>query len=239
MRAHHGIIYRSRWHLLVTLLVIIAPFLFLLVFSRVADIASGSLFTNVGISFFRLLLAYLIAALLGWTLAVLFSQGRRSLIALPAFDILQSFPTFALLPMAVLAFGPSSLTIVVFLVVTIIWPIIFSVVSSVKQIKHDWREAVTVFGLSGMAYLRFFLLPVSIPGLITGSIIGLGEGWEALIATEIIVRAPRGLGSFFAAFATSPAITLFGILGFLILIFSINKLVWLPLLAWSHRQVEE
>ncbi|HYU64644.1 MAG TPA: hypothetical protein VEK36_00025, partial [Candidatus Paceibacterota bacterium] len=99
----------------------------------------------------------------------------------------------------------------------------------------DWQEAVAVSGLSGSAYVRYFLWPVSLPGLITGSIVGLGDGWEALIATEIIVRIKTGVGSFFQSFANNPTMTFFGIFGFLLLIFSINKLVWLPLLEWSHQ----
>lgn len=77
------------------------------------------------------------------------------------------------------------------------------------------------------------------PGFITGSIVGLGEGWEALIATEIIVGMDTGLGNFFQTYSTNPKITAFGVLGFLILIFSINKVIWLPLLEWSHRKMEE
>ena len=38
---------------------------------------------------------------------------------------------------------------------------------------------------------------------------------------------------------TNPKITFLGILGFLILIFSINKLIWTPLLDWSHGKMED
>jgi ABC-type anion transport system duplicated permease subunit len=69
--------------------------------------------------------------------------------------------------------------------------------------------------------------------------VGLGEGWEALVATEIIVQSQTGLGSFFQSFAENPRVTAFGILGFLILIFSLNKLIWIPLLDWGHKKLEE
>ena len=105
--------------------------------------------------------------------------------------------------------------------------------------KRDWEEAVEVAGLKGFDYVRNFLWPISAPGLITGSIIGLGEGWEALVATEIIVEIKDGLGSFFQSFSTNASVTAFGILGLLILIFSMNKILWLPLLEWSHRKMEE
>jgi len=160
-------------------------------------------------------------------------------VALPIFDVLQSFPTFAVLPLATLAWGSSNTTVIFFLVITIIWPLFFSIVSSLKLINREWEEAAQMARLHGFDYIRWFLGPITIPGLITGSIIGLGEGWEALVATEIIVGSQNGIGSFFHAFATNPLITTLGVLGLLSVIFSINKLIWLPLLEWSHRLMGE
>ncbi|HEV8601360.1 MAG TPA: ABC transporter permease subunit [Patescibacteria group bacterium] len=232
-------IYKSRKHLAVTLLVVIAPFLFLLLFSKAEKIPTGQLFLDVFFSFLRLLIAYVIAAALAWLFAVSFYKGRRANVALPLFDVLQSFPTFAALPLATYLWGTSQATVIIFLVVTIIWPIFFSVVSSLKLIKHDWEEAVEIAGLKGPLYLKKYLWPITVPGLITGSIIGLGEGWEALVATEIIINLKNGLGDFFQTYSRNTQITLFGILGFLILIFCVNKLLWLPLLELSHKKMEE
>lgn len=239
MRKQKYIIYRSRLHLLVTVGMVSIPFIFLLVFSRAAKIGTATLFIDIFVSFLRLLVAYVISAVLGWIFAVLFYRGRRAAVALPIFDVLQSFPTFAALPLATFVWGPSNLTVIFFLVITVIWPIFFSVISSLKLMRRDWEEAAEIFNLRGLLYVKKFLLPVSMPGLITGSIVGLGEGWEALIATEIIVGMRNGLGSFFQMFSHNTTITALGILGFLLLIFSINKLVWLSLLEWSHRKMGE
>lgn len=232
-------IYQSRLHILVTLFVVVVPFLFLLAFSRFAHIATETLFRDLFVSVGRLIAAYVIAGVLGWLFAVSFYRGKRAIIALPIFDVLQSFPTFAALPLAIFLWGNSNFVVIFFLVITVIWPIFFSIISPLKLIKHDWQEAVEISDLSGFNYLRLFLLPVTIPGLITGSVIGLGEGWEALVATEIIVGIKPGLGGFFQIFSNNIPITVFGILGFLLFIFSINKIVWLPLLEWSHRKMEE
>lgn len=241
MRKSHAysLIYRSRLHLLVTVFLLILPFVFFLFFARLTAISPADLFMNIGISVVRIFIAYAIALIFAWTGAVLFYQGRRAVVALPLFDVLQSFPIFAALPLATVFLGPSHTTVIFFLIITIIWPIFFSIISSLHMIKHDWREAIQISQLSGLPYLKMFLLPITIPGLVTGSVIGLGEAWEALIATEIIVGTQTGLGSFFNLFSRNPRVTTFGILGFLILIFSINKLIWTPLLEWSHRKMEE
>jgi len=232
-------IYRTRWHLLVTLGLLVLPFVFLLSFSELAHIGTATLFKDLSISFVRISVAYFIAAVLGWVWAVTFYKGKRGEMALPIFDVLQSFPTFAALPLAVYIWGPTNFTVIFFLVLTIIWPIFFSLVSSLKLVKSEWEEAVKIYGLSGKDYLKKFLWPVSVPALITGSVVGLGEGWEALVATEIVAKTRIGLGSFFQSYSANFKITGFGILGLLLLIFCINKIIWLPLLDWSHRTLEE
>lgn len=233
-------VYQSSRHLFVTFLFVSLPFVFFLLFANIAHIAFPVLFKDVFVSLYRMVIAYVIAAMLGWLFAVVFYRGRRALVALPIFDVLQSFPAFAALPLVAFFLGPSNFTVIAFLIFTaIIWPIFFSVISSLKLLRRDFYEVVEIFGVSGFDYVRRFLVPVSMPALITGSIIGLGDGWEVLVATEIIVGVKSGLGGFFQLFSRNPAISAFGIFGFLLLIFTINRLVWLPLLEWSHRKMEE
>lgn len=232
-------IYQSRFHVFITLFIVIFPFLFLLLFSRFIHVATGTLFRDLFVSVERMVIAYVIAGVLGWLLAVLFYRREKSAIALPVFDVLQNFPTFTVLPLAVSLWGNSNFVVIFILIIILIWPIFFSILSPLKLIKRDWVEVVGITGLSGFNYLRLFLLPITIPGFITGSIIGLGEGWEALIATEMIVGIKPSLGSFFQMFSHNIPVTAFGILGFLILIFSLNKILWLPLLEWSHKRMEE
>ena len=231
--------YKNRLHLLITLVFVIMPFLFILIFSKLAHLTSGQLFKDLSVSFLRILIAYIIAAILAWLLAAAFYKGKRAIVALPVFDVLQSFPTFAILPLATYFWGASNFTIIFFLILTIIWPILFSIISSLKLIKKDWEEAVEISRIKGFSYIKLFVWPASIPGLITGSIVGLGEGWEALVATEIIVDIQSGLGSFFQSVSTNLSLTAFGIFGLLLIIFVINKLLWLPLLEKSHRKMEE
>lgn len=230
---------RSRAHILSSLVVLSIPFAAFWFFSAFTGISAVRMMAELGVSLMRVVVALVISIVLAWTLAVLFYSGTRGAVALPIFDLLQSIPTSALLPLAVLYLGPSTLTVIAFLIVTIVWPLLFSVISALKLIRKDWEEAVSMAHLNTFDYVRYFLLPASIPGLITGIIIGLGEGWEALIATELIVKTPQGLGAFFAAFSHDPQATAVGIVALMTIIFAINKLVWLPLLEWSHRMVEE
>jgi NitT/TauT family transport system permease protein len=234
-------VYPSFSSLLFTVFLVAMPFAFLFVGTQVGHIAFWPLMGDLGLSAYRLAIAYFFSVTAAWILAVMFYRGLRGKVALPIFDVLQSFPTFAAMPMAVYVLGTERIdtTIIFFLVITIMWPILFSIISSLKMVRNDWQDASQIYNLHGIQYYTKFIIPVSLPGVITGTVIGLGEGWEALIATEMVVNADRGLGHFFMANAQSVGITAFGIAGFLLLIFVFNRFVWLALLDWSHQLMEE
>ena len=232
-------IYAKKWHVLITLAILLIPFSFFLFLAKVSNTTTTIIFTDVLTSLARIAVSYGIAVLVGFTLAVILYKHKSNVVLLPFFDVLQSFPTFAALPLAVLAWGANEVTIIFFLIFTMVWPIFFTIISSLKLIHREWEEAMEISGVTGWHYIRTFLIPASVPALITGSIIALGDAWEALIATEIIVGTSRGFGPFFKTFAANPKITAFGITGLLVLVFVINRLIWLPLLEHSHKLHEE
>lgn len=232
-------IYKNKLHLVIALSLVILPFLFV-AFVLPLSLDEKQLFLRQLImSSWRLFVAYIISGALALVLAILFSRGKIGNIFLPIFDVLQSFPTFAMLPLAVYWLGPGNLTVILFLVITIVWPMLFAIISSQKIIREDWEEAATIYGATGWKRLIHFSLPISYPGFITGSIVGLGEGWEALVGSEIIVGLHGGLGQFFESNGTDGRIVIFGVLALLMFIFSLNKLLWLPLLEKSHKSLQE
>lgn len=239
MRAYyHFSINRSWRHLVVVFAILFLPLLGLFLFSKFTTISFGFSLYNLVVSIGRLTVAFAISTIMAWALVVLLVRGKTEGTTLAVFDVLQSLPTFTILPIAVRYFGNGELTIILFLAITIVWPIIFSIVSSLKQADISWHEAVVMSRMKGLNYLRYYLIPVTLPGVVTGAIIGLGDGWEALIATELLLDTQNGLGPFFKSFSGSSGETLFGVLVFLSVIFVINKFIWLPLLDKSHRMME-
>lgn len=236
---HHFSVNRSFHHLIVAFGLILLPLFGFFIFSQISGISFNVAIGDLFVSFFRISLAFIIAVCLAWLLVIFFIRGKTEGVTLAIFDVLQSLPTFTILPIAVHFFGQSEITIIFFLVITIIWPIIFSIVSSLKQVDKNWHEAVTMSRIHGFDYIHYYLFPVTAPGIVTGAIIGLGDGWEALIATEIILQTKRGLGPFFQLFSDNTGMTLFGVLIFLSVIFTLNKFIWLPLLEKSHRLTEQ
>lgn len=240
MRAyHHFSINRSTKHLAIVFGVILIPLILLFIFSLVSGISFLQVMTDLGISMWRLFVAFIFATIIGWLLVVALVRGKTENASLAFFDVFQSLPTFTILPIAVHFLGNSEWTIILFLIITIIWPIIFSIVSALKQANRSWTEAVTISRLKGWSYMKYYLLPITAPGVVTGAIIGLGDGWEALIATELLLNTHVGLGPFFNSFANNSTMTIFGVLVFLSVVFTINKFIWLPLLDRSHELIEQ
>lgn len=241
MRYPHRIkIYKKRWHLALTFLVIILPFLFIVVFSRITGVEATRVFVDLAKSTFRMSIAYVLSVATAFLLAVFLGKGRLGSFFLPVFDVLQSFPSFALLPLFTLWFGPGSIAVIIFLVVTIIWPILFSALSSIHMVRKDLEEAAYIFGARGWKKLWAFTIPISFPGLVIGSMVGLGDGWEAIVGAEIIGLTP-GIGKFLgdASVEGNIRVLSFGIIALLLFLFTINKLIFLPLLKRSHDYSHE
>ena len=241
MRYPHRIkIYKKRWHLVVTFVVIVLPFFFIAAFSRITGVEATSIFADLGRSAFRMAIAYAITVVLALFLSIVFGQGKIGNFFLPVFDVLQNFPSFALLPLFTLWFGPGNFSVIVFLVITIIWPILFSILSSIHMVRKDLEEAAYIFGARGWKKIWAFTIPNVFPGLMTGSLVGLGDGWEAVVGAEIIGLTP-GIGKFLgdASAAENIRVLAFGIIALLLFIFTLNKLIFLPLLKRSQDYSHE
>ncbi len=238
--SHQLKIYRKRSHLVITFFVILLPLVFIAVFSRVAGVSTNEVYLDLAASFFRIVVAYVFASILAVLFGIFLGQGKVGGFFLPLFDVLQSFPSFALLPLFTLWFGLGNIAAILFLIITIIWPILFSVVSSIHLVRKDLSEAAYIFGARGAKKFFSFTLPLTFPGFITGSIVGLGEGWDAIVGAEILGISP-GIGNFLntAAQHNNIPILAFGITALLLAVFSINKILLLPLLKKSHEYFHE
>lgn len=109
--SHKVFIYRRRFQLLLTLFLSALAVAILLVFIRLVKIEIGTLVIDLLASTYRVVIAYLISLAISILLALVVTKNRiLEDILLPILDVLQSFPSFAILPIAILWFGASSLT---------------------------------------------------------------------------------------------------------------------------------
>jgi ABC-type nitrate/sulfonate/bicarbonate transport system permease component len=189
---------------------------------------------------YRLVIAYLVALALGATIALLVGWSPFVDALFPVFDILQNIPSFALIPFFIYFFGFTDLMVILFGVSTIIWPILFAVLGAIKSAHTDLSDAATIFGARGWRRVPHYLAPLSLPAILTGSIVGIAAGWDSIIGAEIITSI-SGFGAFIkdASVTGINQVAVAGILVILVFVFIINRLVWTPLLSESSRHYAE
>lgn len=235
---HHSVRHNSLKNIrksnVIVLLWIAITILILSSLINFSSLDSKELIEGFFASLARTSIAYVISAALAIIIALLITSNHvLEDLLLPIFDVLQSFPSFALFPVLVVALKNSPETIIItVLTVTMIWPILFSIIGGIKNRREDWDEAATIFGAKGLKRLRFFTIPELLPSIVTGSIVGWGEGWEFIIGAELLVKTNLGVGSYLGKLGDSQqnVALAFGIIFLLILLYVINKLLWLPLL---------
>jgi putative hydroxymethylpyrimidine transport system permease protein len=149
---------------------------------------------------------------------------------MPILDVLQNVPSFALIPVFALLFGFTDLMAVLFIATSVVWPILFSVLSAIRNQRTDLAEAATILGARGLKRILHFTLPLAFPAIITGSIVGISIGWEAVIGLEIIgLSSGIGLVLNQASQSGDRALFIAGIGCLLFLVFVLNRLIWVPL----------
>lgn len=232
-------IYRKKHHRLIAAATLLLPVILLVAFGGLAHIDMPVLAAMLAASFYRLVLAYVISLVLGVALAVYLGSRAWANNLLPVFDVLQNLPSFALIPLFALALGYTSNMAILFAVTSVIWPIFFYVLSAINTARTDFNEAATIFGATGWKRVKSYYIPVSFPAIVTGSIVGISIGWEAIIGIELIGRL-QGIGTFIDTASTANDITAMwaGIVAILVLVFVINKALWTPLLKYTEHYAE-
>ncbi len=232
-RKHHILTFKAKGGL-VAFLWLTVIFVTLSFLIDRTNLDQTQLYAGILVSFLRTTAAYVISLIFALTIALIMSSSVWiENLFLPIFDVLQSFPSFALFPVLAVALQSApELVIIIVLVIAMIWPILFTVLSGLKNRRQDLEEAATIFGAKGWKRLQFFTFPELLPSIITGSIVGWGDGWELIIGAELLVSVKIGIGHYLGELGSSQQNTLlaFGIVALMFFLFFINKLIWLPLL---------
>ncbi|GAA4545353.1 ABC transporter permease [Pseudonocardia xishanensis] len=165
--------------------------------SIVADGSIGAiLWTSVSRAFLGFLIALVIATPLGLLVAKV--KVVRSAIG-PLLSGLQSLPSVAWVPAAVLWFGLTDATIYFVVLLGSVPSIANGLVAGIEQIPPILPRVGRVLGARGLASARHVLLPAALPGYLAGCKQGWAFSWRSLMAAEIIAAGPAlgiGLGAY-------------------------------------------
>jgi len=199
-----------------------------------------------GLTFIRVMVSVLLST--AWAVpvgVVLGRSPRLSRVAQPIIQVVASFPAPMLFPIVILALGNIGVGLgwgaIALMVLSGQFYILFNVISAVAAIPEQLKEASTVFQLSPMARWRSLYLPAAFPALVTGWTTAAGGAWNGSIVAEYLVvagqlRTTQGLGSLISeatAHANFPLLA-GGIALMSAMVVSWNRVVWRPLMRWSH-----
>jgi NitT/TauT family transport system permease protein len=158
-------------------------------------IASGELLAKVWISLTVLIKGYLLGVLLAFgltTLAVSTQLGRDLLGTLTA--MFNPLPAIALLPLSLLWFGLGQNSLIFVLVHSVLWALALNTYAGFLGVSETQRMAGRNYGLRGLRFVWYILIPAALPSILAGLKIGWAFAWRTLIAAELVFGASSGKG---------------------------------------------
>jgi NitT/TauT family transport system permease protein len=162
----------------------------------VSLLQSPKLFHHLGFSLARVLGGFLaaLAVGIGFGLAVGRSRAAADLL-MPPLEVLRPIPAVAWIPLAILMFPSSELSMVFITFTGALFPILLNTVHGVDGVNPRLIAAARSLGARRAAILFEVILPSAAPSIVTGAAIGMGTAWFCLITAEMI-SGQYGIGYF-------------------------------------------
>lgn len=111
----------------------------------------------------------------------------------PLVEVLRPVPPLAWIPLSILWFGVGDTQNQFIIFLGCFFPILLNTIAGVKGVEPNLVRAARCLGASEGRILWRVVLRAALPQIITGIRVGLGVGWMALVAAEL-VGANSGLG---------------------------------------------
>jgi NitT/TauT family transport system permease protein/taurine transport system permease protein len=164
-----------------------------IVVTAAAMIMSGELFYHLVASLKREATAFVFASAaipigmaMGWWRPI-YNQMN------PIVELLRPIPPLAWIPLSILWFGIGDQQNEFIIFLGMFFPILINTIDGVKSIEPNLIRAARALGAREHNLLTRIVLRAALPRIVTGIRIGLGVGWMALVAAEL-VGASSGLG---------------------------------------------
>lgn len=158
-------------------------------------IQDNTLLVSIGMTLYRLLIGFAasIAIGVGVGLAMVRFTGFGK--TMSSFAIgLQSFPSVAWVPFAILLIGLNDLGILFVVIMSSVFSVMMSAYSGIRNIPPIYLKAARNMGAKGFSLFRYLMIPAATPALIIGIKQAWSFAWHALVGAEILIAASIGIG---------------------------------------------
>jgi NitT/TauT family transport system permease protein len=157
--------------------------------------ANATLITSISMTMWRLVISFSTSIILGVGVGLLMVRFRSFGKTMSSFAVgLQSFPSIAWVPFAILLIGLNDFGIFFVVIMSSIFSVMISTYSGISNIPTIYLRAAENMGAKGLSLFRFVMIPAATPSLIVGIRQAWSFAWHALIGAEILIAASVGLG---------------------------------------------
>jgi NitT/TauT family transport system permease protein len=149
--------------------------------------ADGTLWIGIGTSLWRLAAGFAIAVAGGILLGIFMARVNTVNETIGSIVLgLQSIPSVAWAPLAIIWFGLTDAGIIFVTVAGALFAVTMNTYTGVKSINPDFIAAAQNMGAKGEQLITKVLIPAAFPHLITGFKQGWAFGWRGVVGAELL-----------------------------------------------------
>jgi NitT/TauT family transport system permease protein len=154
-----------------------------------------TLVKGTAFTLWRLFLGFLLSLTIGLIIGLFMIKFQQFGKTMSSFAVgLQSFPSIAWIPFAILLIGFSDFGILFVVVMSSVFSVMLSTYSGLRNVPPIYIRAARNMGAKGFSLFRYVLIPAATPTLIIGMRQAWSFAWHALIGAEMLITTLVGLG---------------------------------------------
>jgi NitT/TauT family transport system permease protein len=154
-----------------------------------------TLVTSIGMTMYRLGIGFTISITIGIAIGLAMVKFSGFGKTMSSFAVgLQSFPSVAWVPFAILLIGLNDFGILFVVIMSSVFSVMMSTYSGIRNIPPLYIRASRNMGAKGFSLFRYVMIPAATPSLLVGIKQAWSFAWHALIGAEILIAATAGLG---------------------------------------------
>jgi len=135
----------------------------------------------------RVFAGFVAAGIVGSGLGLVIGRSRRlEDVLLPPLEMLRPIPAVAWIPLAILMFPSSELSMVFITFIGALFPILLNTIHGVESADPRLVASSRSLGAGRWTIFTEVILPAAAPSIVTGLSIGMGTAWFCLVTAEMI-----------------------------------------------------
>jgi NitT/TauT family transport system permease protein len=154
-----------------------------------------TLIEGTALTLWRLFIGFMTSITLGMGIGLFMIRFPQFGKTMSSFAVgLQSFPSIAWIPFAILLIGFNDFGILFVVIMSSIFSVMLSTYTGIRNVPPIYLRAAINMGANGFSLFRHVLIPAATPSLINGMRQAWSFAWHALIGAEMLITTLVGLG---------------------------------------------